>query len=112
MTSAAPFLPDEFEDIDDVIAEAERDPKRAAYLQQARQRLVELEPDRIKGLAALRLRRGWSQARLASEIGTCPSNIARLESGREEIEMKTARRLGLALGVPPEAISSSRAVVR
>jgi DNA-binding XRE family transcriptional regulator len=95
----AALLPEGFEDIDDVVAEAEANPKRAAHMERARRDLAEREPDRIKGLAALRLRKGWSQKRLAAEIGTSQPHIARLEIGHEDILMETARRLAAALGV-------------
>lgn len=92
-------LPDGFEDIDDVVAQAESDSRHAPYLEKARRDLADREPDRIKGLAALRLRKGWSQKRLAAEVGTSQPHIARLEIGHEDILMETARRLAAALGV-------------
>jgi ribosome-binding protein aMBF1 (putative translation factor) len=92
-------LPEGFEDIDDVVAQSESDSRRAPYLEKARRDLAEREPDRIKGLAALRLRKGWSQKKLAVEVGTGQPHIARLEIGHEDILMETARRLAAALGV-------------
>lgn len=92
-------LSEGFEDIDDVVAQSESDSRRAPYLEKARRDLAEREPDRIKGLAALRLRKGWSQKRLAAEVGTSPPHIAGLEIGHEDILMETARRLAAALEV-------------
>lgn len=97
---------DDFEDIDEVVARDERDARLAEYLAKARQRLLERAPDRITALAALRLRRGWSQSRLASEVGTCASHVAALEIGDGEIPTDTARRLAVALEVPLSAILS------
>ena len=88
-----------FEDIDDVVTQSEADSRRAPYLEKARRDLAEREPDRIRGLAALRLRKGWSQKRLATEVGTSQPHIARLEMGHEDLRMEIARRLAAALEV-------------
>jgi len=47
----------------------------------------------------LRLRKGWSQARLAAELGTSQSYIARIERGKENLTVKTCRKLSWALGI-------------
>jgi ribosome-binding protein aMBF1 (putative translation factor) len=89
----------EFEDIDEVVAESERDGARRAHIERARRAIAgEFSPETL-GLAALRLKLGWSQKRLAEQIGTSQPHIARIEMGDEDIRMSTARRLAHALGV-------------
>ena len=46
-----------------------------------------------------RLARGWSQERLAREVGVEPSEISKLESGKRESTVWTLQRVGQALGV-------------
>jgi len=100
-------IPADFEDLDEIIARDEKVPARRAKLEQARKSLAAREPGRIAGLAALRLRKGWSQKRLADEVGTSQPHIARLEIGNEDILMSTARKLAEALGVPIEEIDAA-----
>jgi DNA-binding XRE family transcriptional regulator len=99
--------PEDYEDIDDVIARHETNAVRGQHLQEARIALATREQNRITGLAALRLRKGWSQKRLADEVGTSQPHIARLELGHEDILMSTARRLATALDVPIQEINSA-----
>lgn len=47
----------------------------------------------------LRLRKGWSQARLAAELGTSQSHIARIERGTENLTIETCRKLSRALRI-------------
>jgi ribosome-binding protein aMBF1 (putative translation factor) len=47
----------------------------------------------------LRLRKGWSQARLAQELSTSQSHIARIERGTENLTIETCRKLSRALEV-------------
>jgi len=99
--------PEDYEDIDDVVARHETDNERRRYLEEARIALATREQDRFTGLAALRLRKGWSQKRLADEVGTSQPHIARLEVGHEDILMSTARRLATALGTSIEEINTA-----
>jgi len=48
---------------------------------------------------ALRLRRGWSQTRLAEALGTSQSHIARIERGRENLTIATCRKLASVLEI-------------
>ena len=95
---AAP-LPAGFEDIADVVAEAERDPARRVALEAGRRIVAERHYAGATSLAALRLRRGWSQRMLADKSGLQQPHIARLESGRNDPSLATMRRLAQALGV-------------
>jgi transcriptional regulator with XRE-family HTH domain len=47
----------------------------------------------------LRLRKGWSQARLAAEIGTSQPHVARIERGTENLAIGTCRKLCAALDI-------------
>jgi len=99
--------PPDFEDVDAVVARHETNPTRRRHLKEARKALSDREPELITGLAAFRLRKGWSQKRLSEEVGTSQSYIARLEIGNEDILMSTARRLAAALGVSIEEIDAA-----
>lgn len=70
-----------FEDIDALIESRERDPAQRATLEAARRRLADRLPESTMTLAKLRLRKGWSQKRLAEAIGTSQPHIARIENG-------------------------------
>jgi transcriptional regulator with XRE-family HTH domain len=83
----------------DVVAEAERDPARRAALEAGRRTVAERHYAGAACLAALRLRRGWSQRMLAEKAGLQQPHIARLESGRNDPSLATMRRLAQALGV-------------
>lgn len=88
----------EFEDIDKVVAVHEKDVQRRERIENARKQIAEYFPDETRGIASLRMRLGWSQQRLAEEIGTSQPHIARIEAGRD-ILLDTARRLASALQV-------------
>jgi ribosome-binding protein aMBF1 (putative translation factor) len=83
------------------IARLERNPARAAALSRARQRLgawiAEEMPD--KGLAALRMKAGLSQAKLADLMGTQQSNISRWEKTPGDMQHSTMKKLAQMLGV-------------
>ena len=52
----------------------------------------------------LRLRKGWSQNRLAEALGTSQSHVARIERGTENLALETCRKLCDALGVDMNAL--------
>jgi ParB-like chromosome segregation protein Spo0J len=72
-------IPEGFEEIDSVAEEYERDAAKAEALRAARQRLAR-KLEELTPLARLRLSRGWSQKRLADELGTSREHIARIEN--------------------------------
>jgi len=88
----------EFTDIDDVVSGHETDARRLGHIETARRQIAEQLTKETSGIAALRLKLGWSQQRLADEIGTSQPHIARIEAGRD-ILLDTARRLADALQV-------------
>lgn len=58
-------------------------------------------PNRIR---ELRVAKGWSQQRLADEIGCSKMSISDLERGEVGLDQKWMRRLAPALGVTPADI--------
>jgi DNA-binding XRE family transcriptional regulator len=89
-----PALPSGFRDIDDVVAEWERDEGMAGLLADARRQfLTTVYPDYPITIRSLRLQKGWSQVHLATEMGTKQPYIARIERGTENLTMDTCRRL-------------------
>jgi ribosome-binding protein aMBF1 (putative translation factor) len=94
-----PTVPDGFVDIDDVAAEFDADPNMAPLMEQARRDLAQRFYADQRSLAGLRLQRGWSQARLASEAQTSQSHIARIESGEKDARLDTIMRLARCLNV-------------
>jgi DNA-binding XRE family transcriptional regulator len=88
----------EFQDIDEVVKADERNDVRRQHIERARKTIAGRLPRETAGIAALRLNKGWSQLRLAQELGTSQSHIARIEAG-QDILLDTARRLAKALGV-------------
>ncbi|MGE5389541.1 MAG: helix-turn-helix domain-containing protein [Deltaproteobacteria bacterium] len=51
-----------------------------------------------------RLRRGWSQSRLARESGVSQTYISELEAGKWAPNISILRKLAAALGVPVTAL--------
>jgi DNA-binding XRE family transcriptional regulator len=100
-------LPDGFEDIDTAVAALEREPARHTALEEARRRLADRSPEKFSRLAVLRMRRGWSQKRLAEAIGTSQPHVARIENGRDNVLLATANELARELEVSLEEISEA-----
>jgi DNA-binding XRE family transcriptional regulator len=96
---------DGFEDIDSVVEARERDPSSTAAMGSARQRMATRLGLKCASLAALRLKRGWSQKRLAEAIGTSQPHIARIENGRDNVLLATANELARVLNVSLEDIN-------
>jgi len=55
----------------------------------------------IKGLRAAR---GWSQLKLANELGVTPSTVFKWEAGRNEPRVSQMRALGKLFGVNSDDI--------
>lgn len=87
-------------DIDDLVAELERDPENAKAIAKGRQWVAESFYADRSSVAALRLRKGWSQAELARRAETSQPYIARLERGLVDPQISTVKKLAQALGVP------------
>jgi len=101
-------VPANFTAIGDLATRWDKSEERHKYMQDARHWLVDTfhvnEGDTIR---SLRLRKGWSQARLAEEIGTSQSHIARIERGTENLAIETCRRLTEALGVDMNTLNDA-----
>lgn len=97
-------LPDGYQDIDNLVAEDERDPARRAAIEAGRKIIAERYYKDASGLAVLRLKHGWSQRTLADAIGVKQPHIARLEIGQNDPSLGTMRKLAAALGVTIEDI--------
>jgi DNA-binding XRE family transcriptional regulator len=87
-------------DIDDLVAELEQDPENAKAIAQGRKWVADSFYAGGSSVAALRLRKGWSQAELARRAETSQPYIARLERGQVDPQVSTVRKLAQALGVP------------
>lgn len=96
-------LPDGFVSIDDVVADFERDDAGKAAMAEARRYVGEVfYRQQRPSLATYRLARGWSQKRLAQELGTSQPYVARLEAGRSDPQISTVRRICSVLGISIE----------
>lgn len=100
-------------DIDDLVAELEHTPENRDAIAQGRQWVAGSFYAGQTSVAALRLRKGWSQAELARRADTSQPYIARLERGQVDPQLSTVRKLARALGVATaelvEAISPGAA---
>lgn len=77
-------LPAGYREIDDIVRARESNPRHAAALARARQRLatqVEEAPQKST-IASLRLKAGLSQAKVAEFLGNSQSSYSLIESGR------------------------------
>jgi ribosome-binding protein aMBF1 (putative translation factor) len=86
--------------IDQLVDKWSEDEKRLQALEQARLWVAEkLHGEDGDTIRTFRLRKGWSQARLATELSTSQPHIARIERGTENLPIETCRRLCLALDI-------------
>lgn len=104
----AEVLPPNSVDIDDLVAEFEADPSSRKSISDGRKWVAEnYYAEGPVTLRALRLRRGMSQAQLASDIGTSQSHIARIEMGPTNVMLSTLRRLCAVLHVDMNTLTSA-----
>jgi DNA-binding XRE family transcriptional regulator len=83
-----------------IVAEREKDSRKAAAYARARQKLAARLTDGAPSLAQLRLAKGMSQAQLATAMGAKQPYVARLEKGSNDIQVSTIEALAKALSVP------------
>jgi ribosome-binding protein aMBF1 (putative translation factor) len=82
-----------------------RDPAYAARMAAARARVGQsVFSDEPNSIAAVRLRMGLSQTKLAEKIGTSQSHIAKIEGGKTRIHFSTAIQLADALAISLDAL--------
>ena len=95
-------------DIDDLVSELEsQSPENAKALARGRKWVADTFYADRPGVAQLRLHKGWSQAELAKRAETSQSYIARLEQGKIDPQMSTARKIATALGVSIEILDQA-----
>ncbi|WP_293652901.1 helix-turn-helix domain-containing protein [Thiolapillus sp.] len=99
-TTPSPQAPAKHSSISQLSAEWEGDAKGRAALEEGRQWVADTfygeDGDTVR---TLRLRKGWSQARLAEALATSQPHIARIERGRENLTIETCRKLTRALEI-------------
>jgi ribosome-binding protein aMBF1 (putative translation factor) len=103
--------------IGDLVAAWEQNPERRGALEDARRWMEEtIHADEGDTVRTLRLRKGWSQTKLAEVLGTSQPHIARIERGTENIAIETCRRLCQALDIDmntlDQALKRQEAVAR
>jgi ribosome-binding protein aMBF1 (putative translation factor) len=92
--------------VQDIVARNEANPERRALIERGRRQIAkDFYTDERSPLAKLRLSKGWSQARLANEIGTTQSHVARMEAG-QDLLLSTVARLASALDVEKGKLAS------
>lgn len=98
---AAPALvPAKHTAIRDLIGQWEADEKKRAALEEGRHWVADtFHGDDGETVRTLRLRKGWSQTRLAETLGTSQSHVARIERGTENLTIETCRKLSAVLGI-------------
>ena len=86
--------------VDEMVARWEKDEKRRKVIEEARGWIADAfhaeDGDTVR---TLRLRKGWSQIRLAKALATSQSHVARIERGTENLAIETCRRLCNVLGI-------------
>ena len=77
-------LPSDYREIDDLVRTRESNPRYASALVRARQRLATQVEDEAQktSVASLRLKAGFSQAKVAELLGNSQSSYSLIESGR------------------------------
>lgn len=98
-------LPANYREIDDIVRESEDQPRRAAALARARQRMA-AQSDRLT-VATLRLRQGLSQTKVAELTGNSQSSYSLIESGRRDMLFSTFEKLCEVLCVSPDKLSEA-----
>lgn len=112
-----PQVPAKYRAIGDLVGGWERDDKRRAALEEARRWVAdEFHGDDGITVRTMRLRKGWSQSRLAEVLATSQSHVARIERGTENLTIETCRKLAAALDVDlnrlDDALKRQEAILR
>jgi ribosome-binding protein aMBF1 (putative translation factor) len=86
--------------IGELVAQWDKDATRKAAMEEARRWAAQtIHGDEGETVRTLRLRKGWSQAKLAEALNTSQPHVARIERGTENVSIDTCRRLSTALSV-------------
>lgn len=103
--SPAPPVPARHRTIEQLLNEWEQDEEGCAVMAEARHWVADqFYADDGDTVRTLRLRKGWSQSRLAEALGTSQSHVARIERGTENLSLETCRKLCDALGIDMNAL--------
>jgi len=93
-------IPPGYTTIDEIVARFERDPAMKEELRDARRWVADtVLAGKPVTLRTLRLRKGLSQAQLATAIGTQQPHIARIENGNSDLRLDTCRRIAQVLDI-------------
>ena len=107
-TTPPPEVPAKHSSISQLTAEWEQDADGRSALEEGRQWVVDAfygeDGDTVR---TLRLRKGWSQARLAEVLATSQPHVARIERGTENLTIETCRKLARALGIDLNALDQA-----
>jgi len=95
-----------------LVAEREKDPRKAAAYARARQKLAARLAGGEASLVQLRLAKGMSQSQLADAMGKKQPYVARLESGSNDVQVSTIEALAKALSVPAAEVFAAVMVSR
>ena len=94
--------------ITNLVEKWEKDLNRKAELEEARRWVADTFYDKDGNTVRnMRLHKGWSQTRLAQELGTSQSHVARIEKGTENVVIETCRKLCLALEVDMNTLNQA-----
>lgn len=86
--------PAKYQTIADLVAELSVDEAFHSKLEASRAWIADEFYDKDGDtVRTMRLRNGWSQAQLAERLGTSQPHIARIERGKENLQMSTCRKL-------------------
>ena len=107
-TALQPKAPAKHTAIGDLVSQWEKDDKRRAALDDARRWVADtFHGEDGETVRTLRLRKGWSQSRLAEVLSTSQSHIARIERGTENLAIETCRKLCKALEIDLNALDQA-----
>lgn len=96
----SPQTPARHFSISQLAGEWEQDAEGRAALEEGRQWVANtFYGENGDTVRTLRLRKGWSQARLAEVLATSQPHVARIERGTENLTIETCRKLSRALGI-------------
>ena len=104
-SESPPVTPRNSSSLSSFVEDLEKDPAFAKDLSEARKALADqIEAIDPNGIRKMRMKHGWSQAKLAAEIGTTQGHIARIEGGKTDMRLGTLTRIAKALGEKPEVV--------
>ncbi len=108
LVSRDAVIPHAYSSIDTLLQKYEQNPSRAIALAAARKRLAKvIDIDGRPTIAALRLKRGLSQAKLAVLMGTSQARLSRIECGLDDVLFKTFEKFVVTLQFSRDEIAEA-----